>query len=544
VVEIISLLGLAALTAAIGVLMWTRWGQSQALSKCVALSVIAHMLLLLYAYGTHVLFSDPASTYGTRRFGNVRLVDDIGDEPHEPLQVAEAPPEQPVPDEPPVPQPEPPTLTDPPPQSVTTPPTVEPQPEPEPPAPQPTAIASSNDPPPSEVLPSPMPPMMVATPARPVKAADGLPVPATYAARMSSERRSLLDKFGGNPDTERAVQNALAWLAEHQEKNGRWDPQRHGGGRETRTFGHDRGGAGAKAETGITGLAVLAFLGNGETHLEGEHRAQVQHGLEFILGAQAADGSLAGDAEFFAAMYCHGISLLAVSEAYVLTGDRRLEPGLKRAVQYSINSQHSTGGWRYRPGDTGDMSQFGWQVMALRSAHIAGIPVPDETWRRMKLFLHNCSSGTHGGRGAYRPGDRPSRSMTAEAMACRFFLDSSNSPEALAEGAEHVREELPGRSANFYYWYYGTVAMFQRGGDDWNVWNKALQAALLDRQRADGDYAGSWDPDPLWGGYGGRVFSTAMGALCLEAYYRYLPVILDDAERELRLTNRPTSVPR
>ncbi|MFP6612556.1 MAG: hypothetical protein VB835_09625 [Pirellulales bacterium] len=34
--------------------------------------------------------------------------------------------------------------------------------------------------------------------------------------------------------------------------------------------------------------------------------------------------------------------------------------------------------------------------------------------------------------------------------------------------------------------------------------------------------AGSWDPkNAHWGGKGGRVYATALGALCLEVYYRY-----------------------
>jgi hypothetical protein len=43
-------------------------------------------------------------------------------------------------------------------------------------------------------------------------------------------------------------------------------------------------------------------------------------------------------------------------------------------------------------------------------------------------------------------------------------------------------------------------------------------------QRKEGELAGSWDPTTVWGGYGGRVYSTAMAALCLEVYYRYLPL--------------------
>jgi hypothetical protein len=34
---------------------------------------------------------------------------------------------------------------------------------------------------------------------------------------------------------------------------------------------------------------------------------------------------------------------------------------------------------------------------------------------------------------------------------------------------------------------------------------------------------GAWGSDTTWGGYGGRVYTTALAALCLETYYRYLP---------------------
>jgi hypothetical protein len=46
----------------------------------------------------------------------------------------------------------------------------------------------------------------------------------------------------------------------------------------------------------------------------------------------------------------------------------------------------------------------------------------------------------------------------------------------------------------------------------------------LESQLADGPDAGSWPPSCIWGGYGGRVYSTALGALCLEVYYRYAPM--------------------
>jgi hypothetical protein len=379
----------------------------------------------------------------------------------------------------------------------------------------------------------------------PRRLGDGRELAEPLRARVLADRLKAAQQFGATPQTESAVAAALDWLAANQNPDGRWDADAHGAGQETRTLGHDRQGAGAKADTGVTGLALLAFLGNGETHLDGRHRASVQHGLEFLLGSQTRDGNLAGDAELFASMYCHGIATLALSEAYALTGDERLLPGLQKALRYTIAAQHSGGGWRYQPYDAGDISQFGWQLMALKSAELAGIPIPAETRVRMSRFLRAASSGPAKGLASYRPGDRVSRSMTAEAMVCRYFLQSENSPGALNEAAAYILEEKPGDGqTNLYYWYYGTLALFQRQGEDWQSWNAALQRQLLHSQRFDGQRRGSWDPDPLWGGYGGRVYSTAMAALNLEVYYRYLPIYGDqDQQAAERLTDRPAKSP-
>jgi hypothetical protein len=232
---------------------------------------------------------------------------------------------------------------------------------------------------------------------------------------------------------------------------------------------------------------------------------------------------------------------LAIGEAYALSGDERIKAGVERAIGYSLAAQSGAGGWRYRPGepsDPGDMSQFGWQVMAMKSAELGGLALPPQVRLKTVRFLQSCSTGRRRGLASYRPGERASRTMTAEALVCRFFLDAENAAPALDEAAAFVLEELPSRQApNYYYWYYGTLALFQRQGDEWRRWNTAMQAELLARQRWDGEAAGSYDPDDLWGGYGGRVYSTALATLCLEVYYRYLPVhggTLDDS----RLTDR------
>ena len=61
----------------------------------------------------------------------------------------------------------------------------------------------------------------------------------------------------------------------------------------------------------------------------------------------------------------------------------------------------------------------------------------------------------------------------------------------------------------------------------WQTWNAALQDALINTQQNAGAAAGSWAPDTTWGGYGGRVYSTSLATLCLEVYYRFLPVYVE-----------------
>lgn len=618
--------GLGLLTLALVILMLTRWGQARPLSKCIALSVFAHILFMTYAYGTKLIFDYPeeqpetyirlsvlpeeqldsnhAESAAWNEFSSeAPALPSLQAPDRQTLDVAEpdleaeqapvqmpaiepTPAELPLP-EPPRPEPEPPAPQ--PPTSVAGPtPEIEqvelPVPElAPPPVPETTSLARQEVPtqdelarpadlvdeiqPPSseqiqqlaDMLPSDRPgdaflgdedlprasdnrvetinraasdthrrelnaapPQAQEVPRR----ADGTPVPEVYSLRARSSRTPVLQRYGGTPQTEDSVAAALRWLAANQNADGRWDADVFGAGQETRALGHDRRAAGADADTGITGLALLALLGSGHTHLDGLYRGNVQKALEYLIREQQSDGNLAGRASLFARMYCHGIASLAISEAYALTGDQQLEPYVRRAIDYTLRAQHpTTGGWRYQPGDRGDMSQFGWQVMALKSAELAGLPIPAETRAGMVRFLADVSSGREGGLASYRRGERASSVMTAEALACRFFLGRHRDRRQVGEATDFVSRELPGAgSANLYYWYYGTLALFQVQGRAWDEWNRALQDALLRRQRVSGPLAGSWDPDTVWGGYGGRVYSTAMATLCLEVYYRYLPV--------------------
>lgn len=367
-------------------------------------------------------------------------------------------------------------------------------------------------------------------------------VPPVYAWRVLGSRREHALAAGGSDDTEEAVEAALAWLAQAQSAAGQWEARRFGAGQEGWIDGQNRHGAGAKADAGVTGLALLAYLGAGYTHVQGDYQETVAAALGYLLRIQDPSGHLAGGADPYAFMYCHGMASLALGEAYAMTGDKSLEPAVRRAVGYTLSAQHpQTGGWRYRPGDIGDTSQLGWQLMALMSAEHAGISVPRQRYLLASRFLDSVAAGTSRGLASYRPQERPTSSMTAEALVCRYLLaahdlsahplEGQREPRfALASSTEreataYLLQELPGTTHdNVYYWYYGTLAMYQAGGEAWQRWNQALTKTLLARQRRTGQLAGSWDPDRVWGSHGGRVYSTAMCALCLEVYYRYLPL--------------------
>ena len=50
-----------------------------------------------------------------------------------------------------------------------------------------------------------------------------------------------------------------------------------------------------------------------------------------------------------------------------MTGDEQFRIPAQKAIDFIVKSQHPKGGWRYRPGEEGDTSVVGWQLMALKS---------------------------------------------------------------------------------------------------------------------------------------------------------------------------------
>lgn len=370
------------------------------------------------------------------------------------------------------------------------------------------------------------------------------PAPKPLAQRDPAVRPRVLEKRGGSPKTEAAVQAALAWLAKHQEADGGWD----GAG-----FGQrcDCDGAGEyAARMAMTGLATLCFLGAGHMQTaEGPYRETVANALEWILQHAGEDGDLRS-AE---TMYSHGIATIALSEALAMTGERKLSQAAQAAVNFIVKARNRrVGGWRYEPGQEGDTSVLGWQVMALHSARGAGLEVPDTAWRNARAYLERAERKERPGAYAYRPGQRATVSMTAEGAFVHEVLGLEVDDRRSENSAGILLRHLPdwGREVNTYYWYYATLVLFHQQNEAWKTWNQALTGTLLAAQRKDGCASGSWDPDGEWAPVGGRIYQTALCTLMLEVYYRYLPMYASGqipdsqpSESEGVAENRPSTAP-
>ena len=360
-------------------------------------------------------------------------------------------------------------------------------------------------------------------------------------------RQALVAGGGGTPESERAVAAALSWLARHQLPDGHWslhDYERMCKGQRCTGLGNVR------ADAGATALGLLPFLAAGQTHdTKGPYQQVILKGLRWLMEHQNTQGDLSAGA--FQPMYSHGLATIALCEACGMAkkSDRVLRDKAQRAVNYIISAQNaSTGGWRYTPGDDGDTSVVGWQVMALKSAQMAGLSVNPKAFEGAKQFLRSCSKGNYGGQFWYQPQSRgpTEHAMTAVGLLCFQYMGTRPGDPMLVEGQRYLMANLPDKGdhpRDLYYWYYATQVMHNMLGPDWDKWNRKMRHTLIETQDKEGCAMGSWDPDRptvmTWNAAGGRLMATSLSALTLEVYYRYLPLFKLDAE----LAAKPAAAP-
>ena len=352
---------------------------------------------------------------------------------------------------------------------------------------------------------------------------------------------------GGGPHGRAPVQtieNALIWLQKHQDEDGKWDADgfmKHDEG-EVKCDGPGNG----VHDVGITGLALLAFLGDGSTLRSGAYRDNIKRGVKWLMENQQDNGlfGMNASSDF---IYDHAIAAYAMCEAYGLSQYTLLKGPAQQGLNYLESHRNPYSVWRYQPRDNdNDTSVTGWCIMAYESGKFFGLQVNDQALKLSITWLDSvtdqtgkCGYTKMGEPSSRHPGDHGTRfpiekgeALTAVGLFCRFFLGQEPKEVPVMKAAADlilahppVWDEKAG-SIDHYYWYYATYALYQMGGRHWTEWSKKLTPAVVEKQhREPGCTFGSWDPVGAWGEDGGRVYSTAILALTLEAYYRYTRLV-------------------
>jgi hypothetical protein len=273
----------------------------------------------------------------------------------------------------------------------------------------------------------------------------------------------------------------------------------------------------------INALALLAYLARGHVPGRGPYRDVLERGKKFLLSKARADGFLG-----FGSMYEHGLATLALAEMYGMDPDPDLEAKLRKAVDLIVRCQSPAGGWRYNPvPNDQDLSVSVMQIVALRAANNAEIPVPAATFDNAIKYVRACGH-PQGGFGYQSPAQTP-QTTAAGTLSLQLLVGKPDDPnitkslDVLDTFAVQWDPAPNGPNYFYYFHYYAVQAMYQAGGKHWNAWHPRIREVLLGHQNKDG----SWDVPPGSAEAGvdpqAKVYSTAMACLVLDIYKHFLP---------------------
>lgn len=360
-------------------------------------------------------------------------------------------------------------------------------------------------------------PANTATTPDPIHSTSELSLPQIGWALKGREpgmKRALLAAYGGNQQTEAAVDMGLQWLKRNQRRDGSWS-----------LSGPYSGGSRSENNLAATAMALLAFQGSGHTHLQGKYQKVVAKGWRFLRKLQDENGNFWKGGIQHHRLYSQGQASIAICELYGMTKDSEFRELAQRAIDYAVRIQDELGGWRYQPGSESDTSVTGWFMMALQSGRMSGLEVPAETLKAISYYL-DMAAEEGGARYAYMPGNGGSLAMTAEGLLCRQYLGWRQNDRRMVLGATALAmESINWANQDVYQWYYATQMLHNMEGDLWTEWNQVMRKTIPEHQTTAGREKGSWAPsNDRWGSYGGRLYTTCMCIYMLEVYYRHLPI--------------------
>ena len=346
---------------------------------------------------------------------------------------------------------------------------------------------------------------------------------ATSRAQWPSDGRTpdgRDDDKGGKQSSEAAVIAGLNWLKAHQNDDGSWSDE---------------------YKPAMSGLALLCFLGHGELQESADYGVTVKKAIEWLMARGAEfDGRFSLTKDGWgdnSGVYQHGICTYALGEYYSMTQDDRVKDLLTQAVKYVVEGQNSNGSWSYMydHGKPADTSVTGWQVQALKAAHLTGLNIPGVDDSLDKSMLYFKDAQREDGGFVYQNNEER-YSMAGIGTLCTYFW-KQDKDRLVHEGIKYIVDktkkdfpvEYKGPKADLYAWYYDTQACLMFGGDAWTRWNHWFQDEIVNNQAKDG----SWPVTPNAAGVGdlqnkaagaGPFYRTTLCVLMLEVFYRYMPI--------------------
>ncbi len=317
----------------------------------------------------------------------------------------------------------------------------------------------------------------------------------TLTLRLEQADASQIAATAAKPQNPKIL-SALDWLQKRQSPDGGWgDPT-------------------------TTGVALLPFLGAGETHQSGSFRIQVKDGLKYLRDHQDPEGCFVEPTDP-RRLRDHAVAALAMVEAWAMTQSRVFKEPAQKAVAFALKTR----------GTDVDVETTAWMVLLAKSAQASELGVDKSVMEEAVAAIDRVTDRATGRVVASNAGGTMSdEAATAIGVLARIYAGrTAANDEAIVKGAALLSAKPPtwesGRAPDYAAWYFGTLAAYQVGGDTWRTWNAALKTAVLDRQRTDGsgDDAGSWESAGAT--ETDRTWATALNTLCAEVYLRYGRVV-------------------
>ena len=302
-----------------------------------------------------------------------------------------------------------------------------------------------------------------------------------------------------NPAWRAGVRRGLDWLAAQQADDGSYGGLSHYG-----------------PHVGITGLAGLAFMSEGNTPGRGPYGEVVDRALGFVLARSSESGLLAAETSH-GPMYGHGFATLFLAEVHGMNDRPETREVLRRAVRLIVETQNDEGGWRYQPvRHDADISVTVCQVMALRAARNAGIYVDKAVIDKAIEYIKASQNPDGGFRYMLDSGGSAFARSAAGVAALQYA--GVYGGEEIERALHYVQRFTPPREETvghyFYGHYYAAQAMYLAGDAQWSQWWPAIRDELLQKQA----------PDGFWRGQAGQEYGTAMALIILQIPNRLLPI--------------------